>query len=97
MHGTPSGLDNTICAFGSVVKFYKGREPTQVDSNSTINVLVVNSGVSRSTAKVVKQVAELREQMPQLIGSILDAMGILVEEVVEVSFEFSRFLRNHFQ
>lgn len=86
MHGTPSGLDNSICTFGNVFQFYKGAKPITVNLQAKINILLVDTKVSRSTAKVVKKVADLKAQHTALIGHILDAMGTLVEDVVEVGF-----------
>lgn len=85
MHGTPSGLDNTVCTFGNVFKFYKGVKPTTVNLETALNILLVDTRVSRSTAKVVKGVADLKAEHPALIGHIMDGMGALVEDVVEVS------------
>lgn len=85
MHGNPSGIDNTVCTFGNVFKFYKGIEPITVKLDTTINILLVNTGVSRSTANVVKRVADLKADHPDLIEFILKAMDKLVDEVVEVS------------
>jgi len=84
MHGTPSGLDNTVCTFGNVFKFYKGAKPTTVKLETALNILLVDTGVSRSTAKVVKKVADLKAAHPALIGYVLDGMGALVEDVVEI-------------
>lgn len=84
MHGTPSGLDNSICTFGNVVKFYKGAQLLNINLKSTINILLVNSAVSRSTAQIVKQVADLRNEYPTMINHILDGMGELVENVEKV-------------
>lgn len=89
MHGTPSGLDNAICTFGNLFKFYKGAKPITVKLNTALNILVVDTGVSRSTANVVKQVADLRGEYPQLIGSIMDAMGSLVDDVVLVRIQWN--------
>lgn len=90
MHGTPSGLDNAICTFGNVFKFYKGVKPLTIKLGTALNILLVNTGVSRSTAKVVKQVADLKVVHPQLIGSVIDAMGFLVDDVVTVGFPMPR-------
>lgn len=84
MHGTPSGLDNSICTFGNVVKFYKGAQLINIHLKSPINILLVNSAVSRSTAQIVKRVADLRNEYPALINHILDGMGELVENVEKV-------------
>lgn len=86
MHGNPSGLDNTICTFGNVVQFTKKPQIiTNVASKMKLNILLVNSGVSRNTLQVVEKVKNLREQHEQLIDLILNAMGALVHDVVSVS------------
>lgn len=86
MHGNPSGLDNAICTFGNVVKFTKTPQIiTNVASKMKLNILLVNSGVSRNTLQVVEKVKRLRTQHEQLIDMVLNAMGVLVTDVVSVS------------
>lgn len=86
MHGTPSGLDNTVCTFGDVVQFTKNpKRFLNVTVKSTINILLVNTGVSRNTLEVVSKVKALKDEHPKLIDHVLDAMGALVGDVVEVS------------
>lgn len=86
MHGTPSGLDNTVCTFGNVVQFTKNpKKFINVAVRSTINIMLVNTGVSRNTLEIVRKVKELKDDHTKMIEHILDAMGALVEDVVEVS------------
>lgn len=86
MHGTPSGLDNTVCTFGNVVQFTKNpKRFINVAVKMTINIMLVNTGVSRNTSEVVRKAKQLKDDHTKLIGHILDAMGALVEDVVEVS------------
>ncbi|XP_059616731.1 uncharacterized protein LOC132261780 [Phlebotomus argentipes] len=84
MHGNPSGLDNTICTFGNVVKFYKGVPPVDVKLTCSLPILLVDSRVGRSTAKLVEKVADLRSRHPKLVDSILEAMKHLVEDAVDI-------------
>lgn len=87
MHGTPSGLDNMICTFGNVLKF--NRNPFKIEDvavKSKINVMLVNTGVSRNTGEVVRNVRNLRETHTQLIDHIFDAMGSVVDDAVEVNY-----------
>lgn len=85
MHGNPSGLDNTICTFGNVVKFTKSPQKiTEIDLQSTFSILLVNSGVNRNTLAVVQKVKKLRDEHSDVVNAILDAMGFLVEDVVKV-------------
>lgn len=89
MHGTPSGLDNTVCTFGDVVQFTKNpKRLLNVTVKSTVNVMLVNTGVSRNTSEVVRKVRELKDNHPKLIDHVLDSMGALVEDVVEVNYSF---------
>lgn len=86
MHGTPSGLDNTVCTFGNVVQFTKSpKRFINVAVKITINIMLVNTGVSRNTLEVVRKAKQLRDDHTKMIDHILDAMGALVEDVVEVS------------
>lgn len=85
MHGNPSGLDNTICTFGSLLKFRKGHAWTEVELHRPLNVLMINTGVDRSTATLVAKVAALRVEFPELLGHLLDGMGSVVEDIIAVS------------
>lgn len=86
MHGNPSGLDNAICTFGNVVQFTKKPQIiTNLASKMKLNILLVNSAVSRNTLQVVEKVKKLRGEHEKLIDLILSAMGALVHDVVKVS------------
>lgn len=86
MHGTPSGLDNTVCTFGNVVQFTKNpKRFLNVTVNSTINIMLVNTGVSRNTSEIVGKVRDLKNDHTKVIDCVLNAMGALVEDVVEVN------------
>lgn len=89
MHGNPSGLDNTICTFGNVVKFYRGKKPEPISLKVPLNVLLVNTGVSRSTVALVKKVLELKEMYPALVNHVFMAIGALVEDAVKILENFS--------
>lgn len=89
MHGNPSGLDNTICTFGNIVKFYKGSPPTEIKLGTPLSILLVDTRVSRSTAKLVAGVAALKQTFPSLVGHLLDGMGQLVDDAAEILKEFT--------
>lgn len=84
MHGNPSGLDNTICTFGDVVKFYRGKDPEPIALGCPIPILLVDSNVSRSTATLVQRVVSLKKKHPEVVQSIFDAMGHLVEDAAGI-------------
>lgn len=84
MHGNPSGLDNTICTFGNVVKFYRGKEPEPINLACSLPILLVDSNVSRSTATLVQKVVALKERHPKVVQSLFEAMGEVVEDASEI-------------
>lgn len=84
MHGNPSGLDNTICTYGNVVKFYRGKQSVPIALKVPLNILLVNTGVSRSTVALVKKVSDLKELYPVMVDHIFNAMGALVEDAVKI-------------
>ncbi|XP_031624878.1 mevalonate kinase [Contarinia nasturtii] len=85
MHGTPSGLDNTVCTFGNVVEFTKNpKRFMNVALKSPINIMLVNTGVSRNTSEIVRRVQELKSIHTKLIDTIMDAMAALVDDVVQI-------------
>lgn len=85
MHGNPSGLDNTICTHGQLVKFYKQQKPTAVATSVPIQILLINSGVSRSTRVQVEKVAELRAEHPAVLDAVMQALDSVVEDMLPVS------------
>lgn len=91
MHGTPSGLDNTVCTYGSIVQFIKNpKRINNIALKTNINILLVNTGISRNTSAIVRKVRELKDNHTSLIDCILNAMGALVEDVVQVRTDFNK-------
>lgn len=86
MHGNPSGLDNTVCTFGNVVQYTKNpKRFLNVNLNTKLDIMLVNTAVSRNTSEVVGKVQKLKSEHNKLIDHVLDAMGALVDDVVQVS------------
>ncbi|XP_052892123.1 mevalonate kinase [Anopheles moucheti] len=83
VHVKPSGIDNEIATNGGLVRFRRG---TGVDKVVTlrrpVHVLIVDTGVSRSTAMLVARAAKRLEVFPRTIGPVLEAMGGLVDEAI---------------
>lgn len=80
VHGTPSGIDNSICTFGGAVSFKAG-QCTPLGA-PPLRVLLVNTGVPRSTKALVAGVAARRRRLPQVVEPLLDAMDALAEQAL---------------
>ncbi|KAK3879363.1 hypothetical protein Pcinc_016055 [Petrolisthes cinctipes] len=82
VHGTPSGIDNSVCTYGGAVNFKGGAiSPLVIPP---LQILLVNTKVSRSTKALVAGVRERRERLPNVMNPVLDALDALADRAVEV-------------
>uniref|UniRef100_A0A7J3XYB2 Mevalonate kinase n=1 Tax=Thermogladius calderae TaxID=1200300 RepID=A0A7J3XYB2_9CREN len=83
-HVKPSGVDNTLSTYGGVL-FYQGGEFKRVEVKwpDDIYMLIVDSGVKRSTGQVVEDVLRRYEKHHRIMSGIYDAAGVLVEEALK--------------
>lgn len=84
MHETPSGIDNTICTYGKLIKFSRGVPVETINLKEDIHILLVDTMVSRSTSHLVGRVANFRNKYSSLANSIFDSIGYLVEDVIQI-------------
>jgi len=76
VHGRPSGIDNTLSLHGGVILYRKG-SMKRIRLGQTIPLVVGDTGVSRSTGKMVARVRMLREKYPDVIEEVIRAIGRL--------------------
>ncbi|TMW40020.1 hypothetical protein DOY81_014900 [Sarcophaga bullata] len=88
MHGTPSGIDNTVCTYGGMLRFVKGQGFQTLKIQRPLNILLVDSKVKRSTADIVAKVRHLWEQFPDVINSIWNACEALVNDAIPLYENF---------
>jgi mevalonate kinase len=89
MHGNPSGIDNVICTFGSIIKFKKGEEGQSpilehLPGTVKLKILLVDSGVRRDTAGMLAKVSRRLECYPQVVRSTLDAMDCIAVAAADI-------------
>ncbi|KAH8290532.1 hypothetical protein KR054_003795 [Drosophila jambulina] len=87
-HGNPSGLDNTVCTYGGMLRYVKGQGFQSLKIQKPLSILLVDSKVSRSTADIVAKVRHLAEGFPQLIEAIWQACEELVTAAVPLYESF---------
>jgi len=73
MHGTPSGIDNSVSTFGGVLAYRSGRM-SPVSDLAGVQVLLVNTHVPRNTRELVSAVRSKYLSLPKVIGPMLDAI-----------------------
>jgi len=89
-HGTPSGIDNTVSTYGGLIWFVKNLS----GGKNTIDLLqtpkktplvIANSGITASTAKVVADVKRLKDENPkefEKIFSEYDSLSIKAKKAL---------------
>jgi len=79
LHGTPSGVDNTVVAHERPVWFRRGLEPELLDLHAPLVLVIGDTGVPANTREAVAAVRALREANPDTIDARFDAIGALAE------------------
>jgi mevalonate kinase len=75
VHGRPSGIDAAVCAYGGVLRFKPGREPRRIQLGRPARVIVVYSGSSRSTRRLIGRVADVKSTMPSYFSALSASVG----------------------
>lgn len=88
MHGTPSGVDNTVVTYGGMLRFVKGQAFQSLNIQRPLNIMLVDSRVNRSTADIVAKVRHLWETFPKVIDSIWDACEEIVADAIPLYESF---------
>jgi len=84
VHGTPSGIDNTVSTYGGVIVFRKNEGFIKLDVDlSSIRVIIADSGIPRSTGAMVKAVRELRKRYPSVFDPLYHTAGRLAIETAK--------------
>ena len=67
MHGNPSGIDNSVCTYGSIIEFKKDDYVKPISNVHALKILLVDTRVNRSTKALVERLLELKHRYPVII------------------------------
>ncbi len=88
VHGRPSGIDTMIATFGGVYAYRKFEEPIKIDVPRDFpKILVIDTGIKRSTGALVEKVRRLKEKYPKVIDPVIHAIGRLTIEAIYAIFD----------
>lgn len=87
MHGTPSGVDNTVCTYGGLLWYRKETDRVRLfDTQTTLfkkRFFLISSGRPEETTKeMVQSVRELREAKIQYVESIFKEIEAVTRQLV---------------
>ena len=72
VHGTPSGIDNTVVAYEMPVYFVKGKKPRTFDPGNIFRLVIGDTGIEASTKKTVANVRKAWKKEPRLMEGYFD-------------------------
>lgn len=78
-HGTPSGVDNTVIAYGQPVYFVRGRRPEPFTIGRPFTIVIGDTGIRSSTRIAVEEVRRRWTQEPARFEALFDRIAQIVE------------------
>jgi len=79
-HGTPSGIDNTVVAYGMPIWFVKGQPPEPFTPARPILLAIADSGIRSPTKETVGDVRRAWSAEPARYEELFDAIGRAVRD-----------------
>ncbi|VDN99992.1 unnamed protein product [Rodentolepis nana] len=85
MHNSPSGIDTAISVSGGLLKFHRLNDKITLRQIDVVNpeclpkLIVINTGVPRSTATVVDSVRAFRQENPAVFDSVFETVQSICE------------------
>ncbi len=78
LHGTPSGVDNTVIAYGQPVFFVRGQPPEPFRVAAPFQLLIADTGLASPTKITVGDVRAGWQREPARFDALFTAIGALV-------------------
>jgi mevalonate kinase len=78
LHGTPSGIDNTVVAYEQPVYFVKGRPPKPFTVAQPFHLLIADTGLPSPTKITVSDVRAAWQREPARYDALFGAVGDIV-------------------
>lgn len=82
-HGTPSGIDNTVIAYGQPVRYVGGQPVERLAVGRPFRLLIADTGIPSSTGQAVAGVRQRWQADPVSYEALFDTIGGLVDQAAE--------------
>ncbi|XP_060578917.1 mevalonate kinase-like [Ruditapes philippinarum] len=83
LHGTPSGIDNSVATFGGAIKFQAGKI-TKLNNFPRLKILLSSTNVPRSTKVLVGNVRERCNRVPDVMQHVMDATEAVTHQCEKI-------------
>jgi mevalonate kinase len=78
VHGSPSGIDQSVSTYGGVLMYKRGEGIRRI-STPAIYLVIGNTGSQRDSGKLIEGVRRLKDTFPELVGKIIRTAGALAD------------------
>lgn len=84
LHGTPSGIDNSVSVYGGAISYSRVRDQAMVNLNTfkSMRLLLTNSNVERDGKKLIAGVHRLKGEQPVLVDARMGSIQEIVDEAL---------------
>ncbi|MHA1506764.1 MAG: mevalonate kinase [Candidatus Asgardarchaeia archaeon] len=86
VHGSPSGIDNTIATFGGAI-YYKKPQMKKFEVKAELPLIVGDTGIERRTRDLVEKVRKLYDENKDIVSNIFSIMGEISKKAYEYMLE----------
>lgn len=84
VHGTPSGIDNTVSTYGGIIVFRRGEGFIRLNADtSSVGLVAAYSGTFKDTKELVIRAKTLSDKYPRVFDPLYHAAGRLALEVAK--------------
>jgi mevalonate kinase len=80
LHGTPSGIDNTVIAYAQPVYFIRGQTPVPFKAAAPFTLVIGDTGLSKPTRLVVGDIRQAYQREPARYTALFDSIGQIVKQ-----------------
>ncbi len=77
VHGRPSGVDVAICARGGAILYKMGVAPKTVGFSGRRSFMIIQSGRTRSTRRLIAKVSSMKETYPNLFSALGESASLV--------------------
>jgi mevalonate kinase len=84
VHVNPSGVDQSISAYGNIISYSKSQGISRIHTDSAIPLVIGNTNVRRNTGKIVDSVGFRTRKLPNVMKSLTSIAGTVTREAIDV-------------
>ncbi len=77
VHGRPSGIDVAVCARGGVILYRMGVPPKIVRFSGRRVFMIIQSGRTRSTRRLIAKVSSMKDAYPNLFSALGESASLV--------------------